>query len=197
MKLAAIALDYDGTIAVSNTLDPSVRSAISEARSAGIAVLLVTGRRLDDLKRVAGDLACFDVVVAENGAVVDFPLSGRHVVLGHPPQPAFVDAVRRRGVVCDVGESLVEADARDCATIIDVIHTLEQPLVLTFNRGRVMVSRWDRRCLPGRAARGARSRARGLRQHGGATDLAAEIDQAIRARYERIPSNLTVTAQPA
>ncbi len=139
MKLAAIALDYDGTIAVRNALDPSVRSAISEARSAGIAVLLVTGRRLDDLKRVAGDLACFDAVVAENGAVVDFPLSGRHVVLGHPPAPAFVDAVRRRGVACDVGESLVEADAHDCATIIDVIHALEQPLVLTFNRGRVMV----------------------------------------------------------
>ena len=139
MKLAAIALDYDGTIAVRNTLDPSVRKAISEARSAGIAVILVTGRRLDDLKRVVGDLACFDVVVAENGAVVDFPLSGRHVVLGHPPQSAFVDAVRRRGVACDVGESLVEADAGDCGTIIDVIHALEQPLVLTFNRGRVMV----------------------------------------------------------
>jgi hypothetical protein len=29
------------------------------------------------------------------------------------------------------------------------------------------------------------------------TDVAAEIDQAIRARYERIPSDLTVTSQPA
>ena len=139
MKVAAIALDYDGTIAVNNRMDPSVRSAISEARSAGIAVLLVTGRRLNDLRLVAGDLACFDVVVAENGAVVDFPSSGRHVVLGHPPPPAFIDEIRRRGVACDVGESLVEADARDCGNIIDAIHALEQPLVLTFTRGRVMV----------------------------------------------------------
>ena len=139
MKLAAIALDYDGTIAVRDRMDPSVRAAISDARGAGIAVILVTGRRLDDLRRVAGDLACFDVVVAENGAVVDFPLSGRHVVLGHPPQAAFVEELRRRGVVCDVGESLVEADARECGKIIEAIHALEQPLVLTFNRGRVMV----------------------------------------------------------
>ncbi|HEU4935595.1 MAG TPA: HAD hydrolase family protein [Vicinamibacterales bacterium] len=57
MKLSAIALDYDGTIAHNNVMDPSVRMAIAEARDAGIAVILATGRRLDDLRRVAGDLA--------------------------------------------------------------------------------------------------------------------------------------------
>lgn len=139
MKLAAIALDYDGTIAVNDVMDPAVRTAIGEARDAGIAVILATGRRLDDLRRVAGDLSCFDVVVAENGAVVDFPLRGRHVVLGHPPDTGFVAELRRRGVFCEVGEALVEADANASAVIIEVIHALELPLVLTFNRGRVMV----------------------------------------------------------
>ena len=138
MKLAAIALDYDGTIAVKDTLEPSVRSAIGAVRAAGVVVLLVTGRRLEDLRRVAGDLTCFDVVVAENGAVVEFPLYGRHVVLGHPPSPAFVTELRRRGVTCEPGEVLVEAAGADASTLIDVIHALELPLVLTFNRGRVM-----------------------------------------------------------
>lgn len=138
MRLAAIAIDYDGTIAVNDTMDPAVRAAIGEARDAGIAVILATGRRLDDLRRVAGDLSCFDVVVAENGAVIDFPLRGRHVVLGHPPHPDFVAELRRRGVSCEVGEALVEADANASAVIIQVIHALELPLVLTFNRGRVM-----------------------------------------------------------
>ena len=138
MKLAAIALDYDGTIATSNVMDPSVRLAIGEVRDAGIAVILATGRRYDDLRRCAGDLSCFDVVVAENGAVVDFPLRGRHVVLGHPPPPNFVAELRRRGVVCEPGEALVEADAAMSGTLIEVIHALELPLVLTFNRGRVM-----------------------------------------------------------
>ena len=138
MKLAAIALDYDGTIATNNVMDPSVRRAIADARDAGIAVILATGRRYDDLRRWAGDLTCFDVVVAENGAVVDFPLRGRHVVLGHRPHPNFVAELRRRGVVCEPGEALVEADASMSATLIEVIHALELPLVLTFNRGRVM-----------------------------------------------------------
>ena len=139
MKLGAIALDYDGTLATHGVMHPDVRSAIGAARDAGIAVILATGRRLDDLKEVAGDLGCFDVVVAENGAVLDFPLRGRHVLLGRPPAPAFLDELKRRGVVFDAGECLVEADARSSGIIIDVIHALQQPLVLTFNRGRVMV----------------------------------------------------------
>jgi hydroxymethylpyrimidine pyrophosphatase-like HAD family hydrolase len=138
MKLAAIALDYDGTIAVNDVMDASVRTAIAAARDAGIAVVLATGRRLGDLRRAAGDLTCFDVVVAENGAVVDFPLRGRHIVLGHPPPAEFVAELRRRGVTCEAGEALVEADATHFATLIEVIHALELPLVLTFNRGRVM-----------------------------------------------------------
>jgi hydroxymethylpyrimidine pyrophosphatase-like HAD family hydrolase len=106
MKLAAIALDYDGTIAVNDVMEPAVRTAIGEARDAGIAVILATGRRLEDLRRVAGDLSCFDVVVAENGAVVDFPLRGRHIILGHPLPTGFVDELRRRGVPCEPGEAL-------------------------------------------------------------------------------------------
>jgi hydroxymethylpyrimidine pyrophosphatase-like HAD family hydrolase len=139
MKLGAIAIDYDGTIASNGVMHPAIRAAIGAARDAGIAVILATGRRLEHLKQVAGDLGCFDVVVAENGAVVDFPLRGRHVLLGRPPLPAFVDELKRRGVVVDVGECLVEADAAASGTIIEVIHALQQPLVLTFNGGRVMV----------------------------------------------------------
>ena len=139
MKLAAIAADYDGTIAVDGALDPAVREAIGAARQQGIAVILVTGRRLADLRRVAGDLGCFDVVVAENGAVLDFQASGRHVVLAHPPSPAFTDELQRRGVPFVTGETVVETDATWAATTLDVVQRLEQPLILAFNRGRLMV----------------------------------------------------------
>ncbi len=84
MKFSALAVDYDGTIAVDGVFDGTVRAAIADARRQGIVVILVTGRQLGELRRAAGDLTCFDVVVAENGAVLEFPASGRHVVLGHP-----------------------------------------------------------------------------------------------------------------
>jgi hydroxymethylpyrimidine pyrophosphatase-like HAD family hydrolase len=139
MKLAAIALDYDGTTAVNDVFDPSVRAAVGDVRRQGIYVLLVTGRRVPDLIRVAGDLSCFDVVVGENGAVLYFPASERHVRLGRPPSAVVVDELRRRGVAIDVGDSVIEADAGAALKIVEVIRALEQPLVLAFNRGRLMV----------------------------------------------------------
>jgi hydroxymethylpyrimidine pyrophosphatase-like HAD family hydrolase len=139
MKLAALALDYDGTIAVDGTLNPLVRQAISDVRQAGIAVILVTGRRLPDLRRAVGDLACFDVVVAENGAVLEFPSSGRHVQLSHAPAAQVLDALKQRGVKVLPGESVIEADAAAAPTMLEVIRSLEQPLTLSFNRNRLMV----------------------------------------------------------
>jgi hydroxymethylpyrimidine pyrophosphatase-like HAD family hydrolase len=139
MKLSAFALDYDGTIAVDGGVDPQVRTAIAEARQEGIAVLLVTGRRLSDLRDAAGDLHCFDVVVAENGAVLEFPAGGRHVRLGPPPTASFLRELERRGIPFTAGECLVETDARWAASILDAVRALQQPLVLAFNRGRLMV----------------------------------------------------------
>jgi|KBSSwiStaDraftv2_1062776.scaffolds.fasta_scaffold74011_3 hydroxymethylpyrimidine pyrophosphatase-like HAD family hydrolase len=139
MKLAALALDYDGTIAIDGVFDPAVREAIAAARLRGIAVILVTGRRLADLERVAGDLACFDVVVAENGGVLQFPASGRHVMLSHPPNLEFVEVLRRHGVALSVGETIVECDATSASIALETLRQLEQPLVLAFNRGRLMV----------------------------------------------------------
>jgi len=73
VNISTLALDYDGTIARGDALDPTVRDAIAAARTAGLTVLLVTGRILDELRQVAGDLHYVDAVVAENGAVVYFP----------------------------------------------------------------------------------------------------------------------------
>ena len=139
MKFSTLALDYDGTIAVDGVFDPDVRRAIGAARRRGVVVALVTGRRLDDLRRAAGDVSCFDVVVAENGGVLHFPASGRHVALGRPPRHAFIDELRRLGVPFTLGETLVEMAATFAPTALEAVRKLEQPLVLAFNRGRLML----------------------------------------------------------
>ena len=46
MKLCVLALDYDGTTAINDKMDPGIRRVIADARSRRIAVVLVTGRRL-------------------------------------------------------------------------------------------------------------------------------------------------------
>jgi hydroxymethylpyrimidine pyrophosphatase-like HAD family hydrolase len=138
VKLSVLALDYDGTIARGDRLDASVLDAIADARTRGIIVLLVTGRILDQLRRVAGDLHFVDGVIAENGAVVHFPDSGHTSLLAQPIPDAFLDEVRRRGIDVTPGQCLVDADAQRAGGLLDVIQALELPLVLLFNRGRVM-----------------------------------------------------------
>lgn len=140
MKLGALALDFDGTTAVHGRLDPEVRGAIGEARRRGVVVALVTGRRLADLRGIIADeLACFDVVVAENGAVLDFPQSGRHVLLGHPPNRAFLQALQNQRIDFRAGECVVEVEPAAAGGVLRLIRSLELPLILAFNRGHLMV----------------------------------------------------------
>ena len=54
MKLAVIAIDYDGTIATDGTFDVSICDAIGAARQQSIAVILVTGSPSSWLSIVAG-----------------------------------------------------------------------------------------------------------------------------------------------
>lgn len=138
MKFCVLALDYDGTIAENGKPHPAVLEAIQEARALGIVVVLVTGRILSDLKRVGGDLNVFDAVVAENGAVLAFA-SGRTRVLGRPPPLALLDELCRDKVEFSVGDCVLEADASSAPRILRTVQKLELPLMLAFNRSRVML----------------------------------------------------------
>ena len=133
-----LALDFDGTIASADVVEPAVRAAIAAARTQGIVVLLVSGRMLDDLRRVAGGLHFVDGVVAENGAVIHFPDSGYTSRRAPALPPDFLDELRRRGIPHRTGDCLVDADANDAPRLLEVIRALEMPLVLAFNRSRVM-----------------------------------------------------------
>jgi hydroxymethylpyrimidine pyrophosphatase-like HAD family hydrolase len=139
MKFSVLAIDFDGTAARADVLDPDVRAAIGELRAQGIVVILATGRILEDLRRVAGDLHFVDAVVAENGAVVEFPDSGYSTVNGAPPGESLIAALRQEGIRFDAGRVVVEADANDAARVLAIVRRLELPLVLAFNRGRLMI----------------------------------------------------------
>jgi hydroxymethylpyrimidine pyrophosphatase-like HAD family hydrolase len=139
MKLSVVALDYDGTIADNGKVHDEIHAVVGELRHRGIAVVIVTGRRLCDLRAVAGDLRCVDAVIAENGAVFSVPGSGHSTTFGQSPPPRFFETLRQRGIPFAQGECIVDTDARFAQPILEVIRDLELPLVLAFNRGRLMV----------------------------------------------------------
>jgi hydroxymethylpyrimidine pyrophosphatase-like HAD family hydrolase len=138
MKLSVLALDYDGTFTRDERPNASVLTAVADARRRKVTVILVTGRILDDLRRVAGDLHVVDTVVAENGAVIHFPATGHTTILAPPVPQAFIARLEELAVPFRAGQCLVDADAGSAHRILDVIRELELPIVLSFNRSRVM-----------------------------------------------------------
>jgi hydroxymethylpyrimidine pyrophosphatase-like HAD family hydrolase len=139
MKFSVLAIDFDGTIAQNDQVDPVARQAIADLRAKGITIILVTGRILAELRRIAGDLHFVDAIVGENGAVIEFPDSGYTRALGPPPSPELVNMLRQDGLDIVVGKVIIDARADDAPRILATIRRLELPLMLAFNRGRVMI----------------------------------------------------------
>src|SRR5438034_2059071 len=109
MRYAALASDYDGTLAHDGRVSDDTLRALERLRQSGRKIILVTGRHLSDLQTVFSRFDLFDSIVAENGAVLYTPSSREKQVLTAPPNPAFVDALRQRGVTpLGVGDSIVD-----------------------------------------------------------------------------------------
>jgi hypothetical protein len=64
-----------------------------------------------------------------------FPDSGRTSALAPPVPEEFVAELRRHGIPFAAGQCLVDADANEAPRLVEVICTLELPLVLIFNAG--------------------------------------------------------------
>jgi HAD superfamily hydrolase (TIGR01484 family) len=86
MYFVALATDYDGTLARDGRVDAATMDALKEVRESGRKLILVTGRDLPDLQRVFPHLDLFDLVVAENGALLFNPAKKEETPLCEPPQ---------------------------------------------------------------------------------------------------------------
>ncbi|MGB8708599.1 MAG: HAD hydrolase family protein, partial [Methyloceanibacter sp.] len=139
MKWRALATDFDGTIASDGVVDEPTRLALMRLRAADVRSFLVTGRVLSDFKTMEAFLPIFDMIVAENGAVLYDPGSGETRALGAPPPKAFVAELSRRGVPVEVGISIVSTREPHETVVIEFIKQLGLELQVTFNKGAVMI----------------------------------------------------------
>ena len=106
----------------------------------------VTGRILSDLRRLMGDFGLFDAIVAENGAVLTFPHTGRSSILCNPPPPIFVERLRQLGKdIVFLGIAGVDIDAvRGCfdALLLHPVGDMQtvQPATVVIRSDRVVDS---------------------------------------------------------
>lgn len=140
MYLIAFATDYDGTLAHHGRVDEPTIAALERLKASGRKLLMVTGRELPDLQRVFDRLDLFDLVVAENGALLYFPDTQEERLVGEPPPAALVDALQAAGVSpLSVGRGIIATWEPNGPNILETIRDLGLEWQIIFNKGAVMV----------------------------------------------------------
>ena len=140
MRYLVLCTDYDGTLATDGRVFPQTVAALERLLASGRRVVLVTGRELDDLKKVCPRLDLFDYVVAENGALLYHPATGEETPLAPRPPEAFVTLLRQRGVgPISVGRVIIATWEPHETTVLASIRDLGLELQVIFNKGAVMI----------------------------------------------------------
>jgi hydroxymethylpyrimidine pyrophosphatase-like HAD family hydrolase len=140
MQYHALAVDYDGTLATDGVVQPDTIAALERLRNSGRRLILVTGRIIEQLTHVFPQLTLFDLVVADNGALLYDPNTGEKQKLSEPPPREFIEELARRGVPqLEIGDVIVATWEPHEKTVLDVIHDLGLELQIIFNKGAVMI----------------------------------------------------------
>jgi hypothetical protein len=140
VRYLALVTDYDGTVATDGRLDEDVSAALARLRNSGRRAILVTGRRLDDLRLVCPALDQFDFVVAENGAVLFDPRADEETALAKAPPRQFVERLLELGVTPLVqGKVVIDTRLPHQAEVLRAVQEMGLELHIVFNRDAVMV----------------------------------------------------------
>jgi HAD superfamily hydrolase (TIGR01484 family) len=98
MRFAALATDFDETLADHGRVLPGTERALERLRASGRKLLLLTGRVLGDLLHIFRRIDLFHAVVAENGALLYLPDRKQERPLAESPPEQFAAALGRAGV---------------------------------------------------------------------------------------------------
>ena len=140
MRYHILATDYDGTIALHGKVNKQTVEALKQLKASARKLILVTGRELEELIALFPEYTLFDVIVAENGALIYDPLTMKEQLLGERPPAAFIDALKQQNVQpLSVGRVIVATWEPHETTVLEAIKSTGIEHQVIFNKGAVMV----------------------------------------------------------
>ncbi len=140
MHFLALAVDYDGTIAENGSVPPEVCASLTTLKNSGRKLLLVTGRELQALKHHFPQLDLFDLVIAENGALLYDPTTDTEELIADPASTELVSRLRDKGVSpLSIGRSVIATWHPFENAVITSIREMGLELQITFNKDAIMI----------------------------------------------------------
>lgn len=134
-----LACDYDGTIATHGKISLNTERALIAAKQAGFIICLITGREFEDLLHVCPQIALFDIVIAENGAVLYLPISNEISDLASPPDAEFITQLAHRCIPFSRGRVIASVTRIYTEEVLALIRELELSLHVIFNKDAAMI----------------------------------------------------------
>lgn len=140
MRFAALATDYDGTLAHNGVVDDGTLASLERFRASGRRLILVTGRQIRDLRRIFPAAGMFDAVAGENGGVLWLPQRGEETALAPAPSAPLLEALRAAGVApLDSGRAIIASDTSQAAKIARVLDETGAGYRMIFNKNSLML----------------------------------------------------------
>lgn len=140
MRFAAVAVDYDGTLATEGLVQAPTVGALEQLIASGRQCILVTGRMLRELLPLFPQAELCARIVAENGAVLYRPSTREQRLLAPEASTALAEALRAKGVMpLDVGDSIIATVRPHEVTVMEAIRDLGLEHQVIFNRESVMI----------------------------------------------------------
>ncbi len=140
MRFLALATDYDGTLAHDGRVSAETLDALQRLKESGRKLILVSGRQLPELQEVFPEHAIFDLIVAENGALLFNPATHAQTPLAEPPPPRLAEELRRRGALpLAEGRVIIATWQPHETTVFQTIRDLGLEMQVIFNKGAVMI----------------------------------------------------------
>jgi hydroxymethylpyrimidine pyrophosphatase-like HAD family hydrolase len=138
-KYLALASDGDGTLTRGGHMGKATLDALRRLRASGRKVILTTGESRDDLESFP-HLELFDLIVAENGAVLHEPTTAEEWPLAGPPPVSLLRALTGEGIEpLKAGCVIISTETSRRRKVEDVLAKLGIERELITNRHRLML----------------------------------------------------------
>jgi len=140
MDYWVLAADYDGTLAQDGKVSDRTLASLNRWQATKRKFFIVTGRQLDDLQNVFPQWQICDGIVAENGALIYYPATGKEIQLAERPRAEFIEILLSHQVhPLVLGKVIVATDLPHLETVKNAIAQLNLPLQVILNKRAVMI----------------------------------------------------------
>lgn len=149
-----IALDIDGTLYDGVEVAPEAVDAIRQAKADGHRLIIVSGRRWEQVRSVVPEVDLFERVIGEEGGVMVDVAADTLTLLRDPVEPELVRGLEAAGVpFLDVGHVVIGTPAEWVDVVTQVRDRLGSSLTLVHNKSSVALAPPD--CNKGTGLRAA------------------------------------------